>query len=199
MAVSRNMSLVPNSLFKIPSGPAVAFLLTRKYSHRIGSARLSERVHTSLCRQQLGAILISASPPRFLSTGANGEADQYGVVSEIRADLQEVLDLLNEKKAENISILDSDVLTAMKALCRFMVILSCSSRRHMKVVADHVSEHFKLKGLLIEVARHRCVLPSFGRVHLFHAHLSFPGTRGECVCVRPSQFTRYFGRACRAD
>jgi ribosomal silencing factor RsfS len=65
--------------------------------------------------------------------------------------LQEVLDLLNEKKAENISILDSNVLTALKTLCRFMVIISCSSRRHMKVVADHVSEHYKLKGLLIEV------------------------------------------------
>ncbi len=110
-----------------------------------------------MLRQQLGKQFISASRPRFSSTDANGVADAYGVVSESRADLQEVLGLLNEKKAENISILNSDELTALKTLCKYMVILSCTSRRHMKIMADHVTEHYKLKGLLIEVGQHNAV------------------------------------------
>jgi ribosomal silencing factor RsfS len=32
-----------------------------------------------------------------------------------------------------------------------MVILSCSSRRHMRVVADYIVDHYKLKGLLLEI------------------------------------------------
>eukprot|EP00291_Cryptomonas_curvata_P024553 CAMPEP_0172159906 /NCGR_PEP_ID=MMETSP1050-20130122/5250_1 /TAXON_ID=233186 /ORGANISM="Cryptomonas curvata, Strain CCAP979/52" /LENGTH=184 /DNA_ID=CAMNT_0012829585 /DNA_START=129 /DNA_END=679 /DNA_ORIENTATION=- len=123
----------------------------RKCIHRTVNLRSFEHVCASLLPQQLGTKFYSASRPRFLSVDANGVSDPYGVVSEGRANLQEVLELLNEKKAENISVLDSSVLTALKTLCRHMVIISCSSRRHMKVVADHVSEHYKLKGLLIEV------------------------------------------------
>ena len=145
-------SLSPNALISIQASSLAATQHTRRKGiQRTINLRSFEQVCASLLPQQIGTKFSSASHPRFLSVDANGVSDPYGVVSEGRADLQEVLELLNEKKAENISILDSSVLTALKTLCRYMVIISCSSRRHMKVVADHVSEHYKLKGLLVEV------------------------------------------------
>mmetsp|Transcript_9452 Transcript_9452/g.14894 ORF Transcript_9452/g.14894 Transcript_9452/m.14894 type:complete len:96 (-) Transcript_9452:1451-1738(-) len=31
-----------------------------------------------------------------------------------------------------------------------MIILTCTSQRHMRVVAEHLTEHYKLKGMLLE-------------------------------------------------
>ena len=66
-------------------------------------------------------------------------------------DLREVLELLDEKKAMDVVVLSASEIERMRALCDYMVILTCTSRRHMKIVADHVVDHFRLKGMLVEV------------------------------------------------
>jgi ribosome silencing factor RsfS/YbeB/iojap len=66
------------------------------------------------------------------------------------ADVQEVLELLDEKKAIDVVVLRASEIERMRALCDYMVVLSCTSRRHMKIVADHVVDHFRLKGMLVE-------------------------------------------------
>lgn len=63
----------------------------------------------------------------------------------------EVLELLDEKKAMDIVVLRASEIERMRILCDYMVILSCTSRRHMKIVADHVVDHFRLKGMLLDV------------------------------------------------
>ena len=67
------------------------------------------------------------------------------------ADLLDVLELLDEKKAMDVVVLRADDIERMRTLCDHMVILTCTSRRHMKIVADHVVDHFRLKGMLVEV------------------------------------------------
>jgi ribosome-associated protein len=67
------------------------------------------------------------------------------------ADMREVLELLDEKKAIDVVVLRADGIERMRVLCDYMVILTCTSRRHMKIVADHVVDHFRLKGMLVEV------------------------------------------------
>jgi ribosomal silencing factor RsfS len=67
------------------------------------------------------------------------------------ADMREVLELLDEKKAMDVVVLRADEIERMRVLCDYMVILTCTSRRHMKIVADHVVDHFRLKGMLVEV------------------------------------------------
>jgi len=67
------------------------------------------------------------------------------------ADLRDVLELLDEKKAMDVVVLRADDIERMRTLCDHMVILTCTSRRHMKIVADHVVDHFRLKGMLVEV------------------------------------------------
>jgi len=63
----------------------------------------------------------------------------------------ELLELLDEKKAMDIVVLRASEIERMRILCDYMVILSCTSRRHMKIVADHVVDHFRLKGMLLDV------------------------------------------------
>ena len=86
----------------------------------------------------------------FASSKPENNPDEFGVVSEHRADLTEVLELLKEKKAENISVLDSAILSSLGSLCRYMVVVTCTSKRHMGVVSNYITEHYKLKGLLLE-------------------------------------------------
>ena len=66
-------------------------------------------------------------------------------------DLQEVLELVQEKKAMDVVVLRADDIERMRVLCDYMVVLTCTSRRHMTIVADHVVDHFRLKGMLLEV------------------------------------------------
>ena len=66
-------------------------------------------------------------------------------------DLQEVLELVHEKKAMDVVVLRADDIKRMRVLCDYMVVLTCTSRRHMTIVADHVVDHFRLKGMLLEV------------------------------------------------
>lgn len=70
--------------------------------------------------------------------------------SVVEADVQEVLELLDEKKAMDVVVLRASEIERMRVLCDCMVILSCTSRRHMKIVAEHVVDHFRLKGMLVE-------------------------------------------------
>ena len=70
--------------------------------------------------------------------------------ADVESDVQEVLELLDEKKAMDVVVLRASEIEKMRVLCDCMVVLSCTSRRHMKIVADHVVDHFRLKGMLVE-------------------------------------------------
>jgi len=67
------------------------------------------------------------------------------------SEMLEVLELLDEKKAMDVVVLRASEIERMRVLCDYMVILSCTSRRHMKIVADHVVDHFRLKGMLLDM------------------------------------------------
>ncbi|KAJ1488347.1 hypothetical protein T484DRAFT_1939565 [Baffinella frigidus] len=70
--------------------------------------------------------------------------------AEVNAELQEVLQLVEEKKAHNVVVLSADDIPRMRILCDYMIVLTCTSRRHMKVVGTHLCEHYKLKGMLLD-------------------------------------------------
>lgn len=65
--------------------------------------------------------------------------------------MKDVLTLLDEKKAMDVVILQASEIERMRVLCDYMVILTCTGHRHMKIVADHVVDHFRLKGMLVEM------------------------------------------------
>jgi ribosome-associated protein len=65
-------------------------------------------------------------------------------------DVSEVLELIEEKLGQDVVVLSADKLPQMRMLCDFMIVLTCTSRRHMKVMGDHICEHFKLKGMLLD-------------------------------------------------
>jgi ribosome silencing factor RsfS/YbeB/iojap len=66
------------------------------------------------------------------------------------ADLKEVLEMVDEKKAMDVVVLHASDIERMRVLCDYMVIVTCTGRRHMKIVAEHVVDHFRLKGMLID-------------------------------------------------
>ena len=53
----------------------------------------------------------------------------------------EVLELLDEKKAMDVVVLCASEIAAMRVLCEYMVILTCTSRRHMKVLCVLTGSH----------------------------------------------------------
>jgi ribosome-associated protein len=75
---------------------------------------------------------------------------EYGLLSDVRAELAEVLELLEEKKASDIVVFDSQELPVMKQMCERMIIATGRTKKHMGVIAQHVVEHYKLKGMLLE-------------------------------------------------
>lgn len=81
---------------------------------------------------------------------AEWEAAKAAINGKGYAELQEVLDLVTEKKAADIVVLSASEIEKMEELCEHMVIVTCMGPRHMKVVAEYVAEHYKLKGMLLE-------------------------------------------------
>ena len=65
-------------------------------------------------------------------------------------DLTEVLQLLEEKKGRDTVVMDAKEITVLQPICEYMVIVTCTSHRHMSVVSNHLVEHFALKGMLLE-------------------------------------------------
>lgn len=96
-----------------------------------------------------------AGAERHEQEAADGDDDhvdpsEYGMLSNVRADLGEVLGLLEEKKASDVVVFDAQELPVMKHMCERMIIATGRTKKHMGVIAQHVVEHYKLKGMLLE-------------------------------------------------
>jgi hypothetical protein len=59
---------------------------------------------------------------------ATADGEFQGIRHGTHAELNEVLELVEQKKGMDVVVLDSDVYQAMRVLCRHMVVLTCLSR-----------------------------------------------------------------------
>jgi hypothetical protein len=59
---------------------------------------------------------------------ATADGESQGIRHGTHAELNEVLELVEQKKGMEVVVLDSDVYQAMRVLCRHMVVLTCLSR-----------------------------------------------------------------------
>lgn len=56
------------------------------------------------------------------------EVEGYGVLGDVRAELSDIIEMLEDKKASDITVLDSAEIQAITALCSTMVIVTALSK-----------------------------------------------------------------------
>eukprot|EP00960_Hanusia_phi_P044552 756698-Hanusia_phi.AAC.1 len=84
----------------------------------------------------------------FSTTEENIEMNEKNPM--VEENLKEILELIEEKKGADIEVLSVDECPKMQNIAQYTVITTCTSRRHMRIVSEHIVEHFRLKGMLVE-------------------------------------------------
>ncbi|EKX31186.1 hypothetical protein GUITHDRAFT_122609 [Guillardia theta CCMP2712] len=126
------------------------------------------RLHSPPLRSSPPSSLVSRSnicplPRLDAFGGCRGRASLSSAVEEVKDEsnaaevnpvveenLKELLELIEEKKGADVQVLNVKDYPKLINISEYTVITTCTSRRHMRIVAEHVVEHFRLKGMLVE-------------------------------------------------